>query len=196
MQGLRAILPAGEIWTPIFDQLVNWINTLQSESLEKVSFYTLTRKFAEELKVNDQFDYVQVTGHSLGGGLSMITGAQAKIPAVALSGPNALISGRSFTPQIFAEDLNKYTFNIIPNRDIVPMLDDPADQLQHIRCEAEPYDFVGCHFGRRSLCEILYTCGTGMNRPALCNCHYEYGYPKPITDGDEDFDTVCAALSG
>ena len=62
------------------------------------------------------FDTVQVTGHSLGGGLSMITGAQAGIAAIGLSGPNALISGRSFEPPINAEQLNRYAFNIIPNR--------------------------------------------------------------------------------
>ena len=144
----------------------------------------------------------------------MITGAQAKIPAIGLSGPNALISGRSFTPEVTEEALNKYTFNIIvryelfwlfllctrltsvsffsqPNRDIVPRLDDVADQFQYIRCEAGAWDFVGCHGAARSVCEIMYTCGTGANRPAICECHTKFGYPKPQTDGDEDFDALC-----
>ena len=105
-------------------ELVLIINGLQSESVERVSFYKLTTKFAKELKANTSllsddplsYDTVQVTGHSLGGGLSMITGAQAGIPAIGLSGPNALISGRSFDPPINHEQLNKYAFNIIPNR--------------------------------------------------------------------------------
>lgn len=50
------------------EELVHWINTLQSESLDKVSFYTLTTQFAETLKNDPQFSSVQVTGHSLGGG--------------------------------------------------------------------------------------------------------------------------------
>jgi hypothetical protein len=120
----------------------------------------------------------------------MITGAQAKIPAIGLSGPNALISGKSLNPPVTPEDMNKYTFNIVPNRDIVPMLDDVADQFQNIRCESPAYDFVSCHYSERSLCEILYTCGTG-NRPALCECVTVHHYPKPITDWDEDFDTAC-----
>jgi len=70
------------------------------------------------------------------------------------------------------------------------MLDDKADQFQLIRCEAAASDFVGCHFARRSLCELMVTCGTG-NRPAICECHRIYGYPKPVTDGDEDFDELC-----
>jgi lipase ATG15 len=198
---------------------VSWINTLQSQSIEKISFYTLTTEFANYLKDDPRFDTVQVTGHSLGGGLAMITGAQASIPAVGLSGPNALISGRSFKPQVTEEQMNQYTFNIVPNRDIVPMLDDKADQFQFIRCEAEPYDFVGCHFARRSLCEILYTCvslrvggaehvlqygrsnsidttltfllqGTA-NRPAVCQCATQFGYPEPLTNGEITFEEVC-----
>lgn len=84
----------------------------------------------------------------------------------------------------------QYTFNIVPRRDIVPMLDDLADQFQYIRCEADPWDFVGCHFSKRSLCELMVTCGSG-SRPAICECHLVYGYPKPVTDGDEDFDELC-----
>ena len=86
---------------------MHWINKLQSTSIEKVSFYRLTTKFAEHLKNDTQFDTVQVVGHSLGGGLAMITGAQAKLPSVGLSGPNALISGKSFDPPVLKEDLNK-----------------------------------------------------------------------------------------
>jgi hypothetical protein len=101
-----------------------------------------------------------------------------------------MISGRSFTPQVTKEQMNKYTFNIRPNADIVAMLDDHADQFQDIRCEAPSYDFVGCHAAKRSICEIMYTCGTG-NRPAVCECHMLYGYPKPTPAGGEDFDTMC-----
>lgn len=42
----------------------------------------------------------------------MITGAQTKITSVALSGPNNMITRRTFVPQLTVEDLNKYTFNI------------------------------------------------------------------------------------
>jgi hypothetical protein len=70
------------------------------------------------------------------------------------------------------------------------MLDDLADQFQYIRCEADPWDFLYCHIARRSLCELMVTCGNG-NRPAICECHLDYGYPKPVTNGDEDFDEIC-----
>jgi lipase ATG15 len=163
------------------------VNGLQSRSVQDVSFYRVTTPFVESLK--EDFEHVQVTGHSLGGGLSIITGAQAQVPAVALSGPNALISGGSFYPPVTPEMLNRYTFNIIPNRDIVPMFDDAADQFQNIRCNAPFNNFIECHDSTRSLCEIMYTCGTG-SRPALCEC-VDFGFPKPLTLGDRDFDEVC-----
>jgi lipase ATG15 len=166
------------------------INLLQSEAIGKISFYKVTTEFAEELKEDPSFETVQLTGHSLGGGLAIISGAQSRLPAVALSGPNAMLSGKSFNPQVFPEELNRYTFNIVPDRDIVARFDDVADQFQRIRCTAPANDFVKCHDFTRSLCEIIYTCGTG-DRPALCECHTLLGYPKPTTDGEQNFDDLC-----
>ena len=143
------------------------------------------------MKANSNFSSVEVVGHSLGGGLAIITGAQTGTQAIALSGPNAGISGRSFDPPVDHEALNRYTFNIIPNHDIVPRFDDRADNFQIIRCDTTLNNFLACHDFTRSFCEIIYTCGTG-NRPAVCECHTLYGYPKPLTDGNETFDEVCA----
>lgn len=101
MQGIRVILPIGEIWTPIFSresarrtcisvafcrylklivdflfslitEIVWWLNGLQGESLKKVSFYRLTSQFSEFLQQSGNWSDVQVTGHSLGGGECII----------------------------------------------------------------------------------------------------------------------------
>jgi hypothetical protein len=42
----------------------------------------------------------------------------------------ALQSRRSTDPKISTDDLDKYTFNIIPKRDVVPMLDDRSQNFQ------------------------------------------------------------------
>ncbi len=42
----------------------------------------------------------------------MITGAQTGIPSIGLSGPNAMISRKTYFPRIVPEALDKYTFNI------------------------------------------------------------------------------------
>lgn len=195
-QMLRLILPIGAMWTPILHRMVDAVSWLASESINKVAFYRETTKFVEFLKSQPElFPTVQITGHSLGGGLSIITGAQTGVAAVALSGPNALLSRTSFDPPITEEALDKHTFNIIPDRDIVPRFDDKAKLNQAIRCTAPFNDFIGCHDGRRSVCEIIFTCGTG-SRPALCDCVTEFGYPEPTPrEGvTTTFAEACASL--
>lgn len=132
-----------------------------------------------------------ITGHSLGGGIAIISGAQAVVPAVAVSGPNAVLSGLSFTPQVFPEELDKYTFNIVPEKDVVPLFDDLAQNYQNINCNAAKNALFACHSILRTLCELQYRCGTG-NRPAICECSTVFGYPQPMTLGDGDFDQLCA----
>jgi hypothetical protein len=75
--------------------------------------------------------------------------------------------------------VNRSSKNIIPQRDVVPMIDDVAQNWQGIRCQAGFVDVVGCHNSIRSLCEIMYSCGTG-NRPFLCACVTEFNYPEPV----------------
>jgi lipase ATG15 len=192
MQTLRALLPLGEIWTPIIAQLIQVINTVESSSIERVSFYKVTSRFVRYLKNETDYTGVGVTGHSLGGGLAIITGAQTDTPAVALSGPNAMLSRRSLDPQISSNELDSKTFNIIPERDVVPMLDDVAQNYQQIRCTTGANDIIGCHDSTRSLCEIIFTCGSQM-RPALCECVQLFHYPEPDPTGTRTFAEACPA---
>ena len=86
-----------------------------------------------------------------GGGLAIITGAQSNSNSVAISGPNAKLSRDSFSPPLTVEDLNTYTFNVIPNRDPIPMIDDVARLYQNIDCTSPANDFFGCHDIARSI---------------------------------------------
>lgn len=120
----------------------------------------------------------------------MITGAQTATPAIALSGPNTIITRATLDPPVTVENLNTYTFNIVPDRDVVPMIDDKAKNYQRISCKAASNNFVDCHTSLRSLCDILYTCGSGP-RPVLCDCALFYGYPEPEPTGDRTFAEAC-----
>jgi len=177
-QALRFLLPMGETWNPLLHRMDTAISWLESETIDRVAFYRETTAFTEFVKSDPTYEDIQVTGHSLGGGLAIITGAQTSVDAVGLSGPNAMISRDTFSPPLSVDTLNSRTFNIIPDRDVVPRIDEPALLNQHIRCFAPVGDFIGCHDGRRSLCEILYSCGSG-NRPALCECNTLFDYPEP-----------------
>jgi len=180
-QVLRYFMPIGNMWTPIIHHLIEGINLLESESIQKIAFYKETTKFIQWLQRSGEYNNIQTTGHSLGGGLAMISGAQTGVAGIGVSAPNTMLSRVAFN--LTVEDLNTKTFNIIPERDVVPMVDDLAQNYQHVRCTANSGHFskdtVECHGnGRRTLCELLYTCGT-QNRPALCECVTDYEYPEP-----------------
>lgn len=72
------------------------------------------------------------------------------------------------------------------------MLDDKAQNFQVIRCQAGFTDVVGCHNSVRSLCEIMYTCGS-QNRPIPCVCVTVFGYPEPQRKGfvNVTFEEAC-----
>ena len=109
--------------TPLFfllSELVTLINSLQSSLITQVSYYTTVTPFAEYVRSDPDYDGVILTGHSLGGGIAIISSAQSEIPAIAISGPNAMLSRGSFSPTLSKEAPNRHTFNVVPDRDMVP----------------------------------------------------------------------------
>ena len=79
--------------------------------------------------------------------------------------------------------MNRYTLNIIPERDPVSKVDRTSSQVQRIRCTVEKNTFSACQSIQRSLCEIImYACGSN-NKPIFCDSYTKYSYPKPIPDG-------------
>jgi len=197
-QAVRFVLPFGEIWTPILENLIYAISQIQSSSLKNVAYYKETKDFVEFLKQDSQFRNLRITGHSLGGGLAAITGAQTNTPAIALSGPNNMLSRNTFDPQLTKEQLDTLVFNIIPDKDPVPRIDDVAQLYQRIHCTASDANFVDCHTSTRSLCDILVTCGNKPRydrpgRPTFCMCHDIFGYPQPTAKGNQTYADACSS---
>ncbi len=120
----------------------------------------------------------------------MITGARTSVPSVALSGPNARISRLSFG--VTEENLNDYTFNIVPDRDIVVRIDDLSVNYQRIQCIGKANSPMGCHGKIPAICEIMHNCGS-EGRGFPCECVHEYGYPEPdiIDEAGETFLQAC-----
>mmetsp|Transcript_10578 Transcript_10578/g.16288 ORF Transcript_10578/g.16288 Transcript_10578/m.16288 type:complete len:977 (+) Transcript_10578:110-3040(+) len=189
-QYVRAILPLGGIWTPIFENLINAVSIIESERLKEVSYYKETADFVYHVK-DALTENVRITGHSLGGGLAFITGAQTRTPAIGLSGPNNKLSRKTFEPRISKKALDEFTFNIVPDRDPVPRIDDLSELYQRIHCTAPQNNPLDCHKVSRSVCEILVKCGNrppsdgNITRPILCECFKEFDYakPTPINEG-------------
>lgn len=177
--------------------MIRAISKIESRAMEDVSFYKETRRFVEIVKQRvDEGVYkgVVVIGHSLGGGLSMINGAQENVKSFALSGPNVILTRKSLEPVVSRQELDTYTFNVIPERDLITMVDNPAKNNQRIRCRGDESNLAACHDAKRSICEILYSCGSS-DRPVLCECVSSYGYPAPSrkyeSNTTETFQDVC-----
>ena len=66
-------MPFGELWTSTLPQIVKAMTIIEGRALVDVSYYKEITRFVEYLK-KDGGMKVQVVGHSLGGGLAMITG--------------------------------------------------------------------------------------------------------------------------
>jgi lipase ATG15 len=176
-QLVKWLTPYGWIWTPILEDLVRFMSFFQTEDLEAANYYKVTTEFLNEYKAKNYS--LTITGASLGGGMAQISGAQAHTPAIAISGMGATLIRNIVKPKISIDDINKYVFNFIPDRDVIARLGGRPRLHQEADCNAPvSKSFSGCHGMFRSFCEISYRCGTN-GRPVFCDCHYKYGYPEP-----------------
>ena len=127
-QVVRGILPFSRQWTPIISTLIYITSLIQSGSFEEVAYYNQVTAFIKYIKSTGKYDTIHLTGNFLGCVIAIIDRAKSEIPAVALSGPNAMLSWQAF--RITEEKLNWLTFNIIPQRDIIPLINDFLMLLQ------------------------------------------------------------------
>jgi lipase ATG15 len=198
-QLVMAFVPFGWIWKPIIDDLVRVVSAIQSESLKEVSYYNIVRNFCLEMLAGlggtgQNYTVLRLTGASLGGGTAIIAGAQAGIPTVAISGPNAVIGRRTFEPPVTMDQLNNLIIDIVPDSDIIAHIGGQSRLFQRIRCTGPSNDLFACHSMWRTTCELAYSCGTN-GRPALCMCVERFGYPEPIQNGTITFEEACGAQS-
>lgn len=173
--------------------LIGAMAVLEKDDMKNFAYYKETTAFVNYLKAGRKYAKVEVTGHSLGGGLALITGAQAHVTAVGVSAPNTVLASGTVDPVITHEELDKYTFNIAPDMAIFPMIGDPSRYVEHIACRASFQNFYSCHAARRSLCEMMYSCGGSVPRPVFCECLTKYSYPVPEILADANGTAVTFA---
>jgi len=179
-QILRGVLPMGHFFNPLIQFCINLMAALETNSLEKVAYYKETTAFVKYLLGLEKYVKIEITGHSLGGGLALITGAQTHVNAVGLSAPNTVLGRDTVSPRITLEELEKFTLNIVPERDLFPMIGDTSMHVEPLRCRADlSSSLVSCHDAGRSVCEMLYSCGS-VARPVFCGCVMNYSYPEPV----------------
>ncbi|KAI9221498.1 hypothetical protein BC828DRAFT_380813 [Blastocladiella britannica] len=97
---------------------------------------------------------VVMTGHSLGGGLAQIIGAQQRLQSFALSSPGLGYSVLNYG--ITPASLAKWAVNVVPADDLVPLLDSQVSSVLKIPCDAPTPLY--CHSWRQSLSTLLQQC--------------------------------------
>ena len=183
-QFVKSVMPFGFAFDALIQLCVNRLSDIEASSVTKVSYYVETSAFVNYLKENGKYSNVAITGHSLGGGLALITGAQTQTKAIAISGPSAVMGRLAVTPEISVDNIKKHTYSVIPQRDIVPHLGGVHMNSASIKCRTGLSDSFACHLAYRTLCELMYTCGN-VKRPVYCEC-LSIGYPEPSSiDGSE-----------
>mmetsp|Transcript_12733 Transcript_12733/g.19712 ORF Transcript_12733/g.19712 Transcript_12733/m.19712 type:complete len:985 (-) Transcript_12733:112-3066(-) len=191
VQVLRAIVPFGSILDTVYTEFIGAWTFIETPELKKIEVYKSTTEFVNWLREEKNYTNIHLTGHSLGGGIAMISGVQTKTPAYALSGPNAMLGRKTYDPPLDLDLIDQYSFNIVPDRDMIPRIDLVAHNSQGIRCLAPTYQPWACHRATRSLCEIMYRCGS-EGRPIFCNCVLDYDYPEPARQFvDTSFREYC-----
>ena len=87
MQMFQSFLPAGEIFNPILDDVLDAMAFVQVQTLKEIQLNSQTTGLVNYMRETAGYDGpISITGHSLGGGIALITGAQTNIPAIAISG--------------------------------------------------------------------------------------------------------------
>ena len=183
-QLVQSAMPFGFAFDALIQFCVNMLSDIEASSVTKVSYYVETTAFVNYLKKSGKYLNIAITGHSLGGGLTLITGAQTQTKAIAISAPSAVMSRVAVTPEISLDQIKKHTYAVIPQMDIVPRLGGAHMNSASIKCRTGLSDMFDCHFAKRTLCELMFTCGN-VKRPVYCEC-LSMGYPEPSSiDGSE-----------
>lgn len=195
-QIVQYFVPFGWLWSSIMDDMVTAVSWVESGKLNQVAYYKDITNFVNALLEDNyggtSFESIRLTGASLGGGLALISAAQTRANAVAISGPNIRLGRNAVDPPVTLEALDSRTFNLVPDRDIIVRIGKLNPNVQHIECTAPMGSLLGCHSMFRSYCELQTNCGSN-GRPVFCYCSSQYGYPEPEGLGNTtSFAQACA----
>jgi len=135
---------------------------LMGKSFQDLIDYT---RHVNANRTNRSTQKLYITGHSLGGGLATAVGAIVNIPAVTFSAPGLEATSAILTPSPQEEVLTSRGVNVVPRKDVVPMVDVQTGSTLRIECPLN--STFQCHRLDNTMCELLAACGDGGGRPVL-----------------------------
>jgi len=149
---------------PSFYSTRSILQTLTSgerTSYRKSAFFDLV-EYVGSVKNDTLGHTLYITGHSLGGGIAAAIGGIYDIPAVTFSAPGLKATSTILRPEPKADPLVRQIVNVVPDRDLVPKVDEQAGTVLRTVC---PLGNPGnCHRLSVTMCELLASCGDGGGR--------------------------------
>lgn len=140
--------------------LTKWSKLLRYSVFGDLSYYTQLHTFAERARANAEAagsSGVLVVGHSLGGGLAQMIGANMKLSTFAVSGVGVGYQG--LYADFNVEDSRDFLSVIIGTNDPVPLVDKQIGAIQQIECTCSRFSFSCCHHIETTFEELARTCG-------------------------------------
>ena len=136
--------------------MVAWANWMRYGIFGDCSYFFSLKQFTARVIAYGQAmgtSNVLVIGHSLGGGMSMLTGAKFGIKAVGVSGVGVGLQSR--TNHFVVSEAQRFLTNIIPEKDVVPQIDKQIGNKQDIACSL---DALSCHGVENTFNEMATAC--------------------------------------
>eukprot|EP00736_Rhodelphis_marinus_P000972 Rmarinus@m.15552 len=157
---LRAVYPFAEALDFFYPKLIEVMSFIElrikdqdNEGIPVYYYVDYVREYVQAILDADPNASVVITGHSLGGGVASIVGADLHIPAVVFCAPGIYLSRDKFG--LDKDDVNDYTTNVWHGSDLVPAADLHGRNLFHLECN----DFIfSCHFMLGVVCDMRELC--------------------------------------
>eukprot|EP00913_Durusdinium_trenchii_P020810 g19550.t1 len=132
---------------------------------KKVHYASIHDFLQRQQKRNEKLIYL--TGHSLGGGIANLLGAEFGIPSIAFSPPG--VRKPAILLDINPVRLQALAVDVIPDRDPVVRTGDHGTVQLPIAC-ADHWPM--CHRIFNSVCELFDTCGDQAQPPRALPCDF------------------------
>lgn len=136
--------------------------------------------YAKDLTEKNKDDELVIVGHSLGGLLASIVTAHLKrmqkenqldkrihIRSIVFSSPGVYYNRDAFGLKSF-DEVQRSLINVIPDNDIVPLIDKQVGATQRINCNRR--NAMHCHEIYQTVCELWRACGDPKGRDYRDGC--------------------------
>lgn len=171
IQMVGSVFPIFSVWTAkiiisVVDACSMFSKSINPHGMS--NYYQAPLTYLKNNNIPQEDEYLLVVGHSLGGGVAQIVGANVyedisqNVMSFGLSSPGTFYSSKKFGFE--TESLQFTSVTVLGERDPVPMTDKHVGLYEKIKCNREVS--IDCHGTFQSICEMTNSCWKSYNATA------------------------------